>query len=155
MAHMLLPPVGASALASSPSGDAGGGAVCASDFDKFRTDTHEHLNNEAGASASDLEVDVDVDLDSHTLATDGWRRNKAKAAVGRGCLATRAAVGGINLSTPSRLLHARAHSLSSMGFVPLAAAWQKAKPTATETTATETATTTTATTTTARAICNS
>lgn len=71
MAHMLLPPVVASALASSPSGDAGGGAVCASDFDKFRTDTHEHLNNEAGASASDLEVDVDVDLDSHTLATDG------------------------------------------------------------------------------------
>lgn len=71
MAHMLLPPVGASALASSPSGDAGGGAVCASDFDKFRTDTHEHLNNEAGASASELEVDVDVDLDSHTLATDG------------------------------------------------------------------------------------
>lgn len=61
-------------LASSPSGgDACGGAVCASDFDKFRTDTHEHLNNEAGASASDLEVDVDVDLDSLicTLATDG------------------------------------------------------------------------------------
>lgn len=40
------------------------GAVCASDFDKFRTDTHEHLNNEAGASASDLDVDVEVDMDA-------------------------------------------------------------------------------------------
>lgn len=79
--------------------------------------------------------------------TQTWTWTWLKAQQGKGwssCRGQAAAVGGINLSTPSRLLHARAHSLSSMGFVPLAAAWQKAKPTA-KTTAT----------TTAKAICNS
>lgn len=52
------------------------GAVCASDFDKFRTDTHEHLNNEAGASASDLDVEVDMDADVDVDLAEGATRQR-------------------------------------------------------------------------------